>query len=100
MESTNTSEKINCDNFFLDNCDCSECIIWNAPLCQLCFINRCNIKTFPEYEEYCNDCIILFVIGSGRIKIKTTKDNIKKLSNSIFNIFLEDSIFKREHKNI
>ncbi|CAG8839516.1 25648_t:CDS:2, partial [Racocetra persica] len=41
----------------LDSCNCSQCIDWNAPLCQLCFSNRCEIKSFPDYETYCASCI-------------------------------------------
>ena len=43
----------------LDTCDCSECIEWNAPLCQLCYLTRCEVKTFPEYEKYCYNCVLI-----------------------------------------
>lgn len=91
----------------LDTCDCKECITWNAPLCELCFLNRCEIETFPEYKKFCDNCIpsdrkkLVFVLGDQTTKITTTIDSISKLSDSIFKFILENGdMFVREHPQV
>src|ERR1043165_6666203 len=79
----------------LDTCNCPECIEWNAPLCQLCYLTRCEVKTFPEYKKYCHNCVpndktLVFIFGSQRIKIATTKETVRKYPKSIFTFMLED----------
>jgi hypothetical protein len=80
----------------LDTCDCPECIEWNAPLCQLCYLTRCEVKTFPEYEKYCYNCVpqdektLVFILGNKRTRITTTIENIRNYPNSVFTFILED----------
>jgi len=84
-----------------------EFVEWNAPLCQYCFLNRCELKSYPEFKKYCSVCApddedtLVFIIGKwfARKRIITTKENIRKFQKSIFN-FILDSDITREHGNV
>ncbi|CAG8757207.1 23831_t:CDS:1 [Racocetra persica] len=90
----------------LGSCNCSQCIDWNAPLCQLCFSNRCEIKSFPDYETYCASCVprdketIVFIIGDMKKKIITRRDIIKTQTNSLFALLLNDGNIKRDDDHV
>ena len=91
---------------YQDNCVCQECIEWNAPLCQLCYLNRCEIKKFPEYEKYCNVCVprddntLAFIIGiQNKKKVLTTIEKFKEtFPNSFFTPLIDNEIIKQEDK--
>ncbi|CAG8817402.1 25677_t:CDS:1, partial [Dentiscutata erythropus] len=93
-----------CD--YQDDCDCQECIEENAPLCQLCFLNRCKIRDFPEYEKYCNICIpsnaLAFIIGTqNKKKVLTTVEKFKEaFPNSFFTSLIDDEFIKRDDKRV
>ncbi|CAG8816384.1 13272_t:CDS:1, partial [Racocetra persica] len=86
----------------LGSCNCSQCIDWNAPLCQLCFSNRYEIKSFPDYETYCASCVlrdketIVFIIGDKKKNIVTRRGIIKNQTNSLFALLLNDGNIKRD----
>ncbi|CAG8733865.1 14339_t:CDS:1, partial [Dentiscutata heterogama] len=73
-------------------------IEWNSPLCQICFLNRCDVIKYPEYEKYCKKCIerVEFIVGTERKKISTNIDILlKKFPNSFFSHLIKD-VFQNE----
>ncbi|CAG8683177.1 17113_t:CDS:2 [Dentiscutata heterogama] len=77
-------------------------IEWNSPLCQICWVNRCDVIKYPEYEKYCKKCIhhVEFIIGTEQKKISTNIDILlKKFPNSFFSHMIKD-VFQNERQEI
>ena len=81
----------------MNNREIEEYIEWNSLLCQLCFSNRCGLKSYPEFKKYCSICapddegIMIFVIGAQAPKkrIITTRERVKEMRDSIFSFILD-----------
>ncbi|CAG8734230.1 15097_t:CDS:1, partial [Dentiscutata heterogama] len=76
-------------------------IEWNSPLCQICWINRCDIIKYPNYETYCKKCShVKFIIKPEQKIISMNINNLlKKFPESFFSYIIKD-IFISSDKHI